>query len=52
MSDIFLFYKLATTSGRNMFYLHLLNGLINSKKYWKLAKKLMLFKKGVIQAKF
>ena len=28
MSDIFLFYKLATTSGWNMFYLHLLNGLI------------------------
>ena len=34
-----------------MFYLHLLIGLISSNKYWRVAKKLLLLLKVVIQIK-
>ena len=34
-----------------MFYLHLLIGLISSNKYWRVAKKLVLLLKVVIQIK-
>ena len=34
-----------------MFYLHLLIGLISSIKYWRVAKKLVLLLKVVIQIK-
>ena len=39
MSGIFLFYKLTETSGWNM--IHLILGLIISKKYWRVAKNLV-----------
>ena len=48
MSEIFLFYKLTLTSGQNMFHLHLLIGLISSKKFWRLAKNLVPILKAVI----
>ena len=51
MSEIFLFYKLKITSGRNMFYLHFLIDLISSKKYWRVAKNSVLILKEVIQVK-
>ena len=35
-----------------MFYLHLLFGLISSKKYWRAAKNLVPVLKWVIQVKF
>ena len=35
-----------------MFHLHLLTGLISSKKYWRVVKKLVAVLKGVIQVKF
>ena len=35
-----------------MFYLHLLIGLINPKKHWSVAKKLLPVLKGIIQVKF
>ena len=34
-----------------MCYLHLLFGLISSKKYWRVAKHLVPFLKGTIQVK-
>ena len=38
MSEIFLFL-LTILPGWNMFYLHLLTGLISSDRYWRVAKK-------------
>ena len=35
-----------------MFYLHLLIGLISSKRYWRVAKTLVPVFKRVIQVKF
>ena len=53
MSGIFLFYKLAITSGQNMFYLHFLIKLLSSnKKYWSAAKNLVPVLKGAIQVIF
>ena len=49
MSERFLFYKPTITSGWNIFYLHLLIGLITSKIYWRIAKNLVPILKRVIQ---
>ena len=47
MSEVFLFYKLTITPGWSMSYLHLLIGLISSKKYRRAAKNLIFrFKKA------
>ena len=51
MSERFLFYKPTITSGWNIFYLHLLIGLITSKIYWRIAKNLVPILKRVIQVK-
>ena len=45
MNEICLFYKLAITSQENRFYLNLLIKLINSKKYWRVAKNRAHFKR-------
>ena len=51
MSEAFLLYNLTITSGWDMFYLHLLIGLISYNKYWRVEKKLVLLLKVVIQIK-
>ena len=48
---MFLFYKLTIMSGLNMFYIHLLIGLISSKKYCRAAKNLVLALKVIIKVK-
>ena len=45
MNEICPFYKLAITSQENRFYLNLLIKLINSKKYWRVAKNRAHFKR-------
>ena len=49
MSEIFVFYKLAITSGCNMFYLHLLIELVSPNKYWRVLKSFLSILKGAIQ---
>ena len=52
MNKIFLFYKPTIASGWNIFYSHLLTGVISSKKCWRVENKLMLVSEGVILLKF
>ena len=52
MNEIDLFWKPKITSGWNVFYLHLLNGLITCTKYWRVSNKLVLVWKANSNKKF